>query len=153
MASSAVPATATISNSPSLSIIRDNTARAIIESSTIINRIVRREVRGATWRSRDLASARSTPAGSGDADELQLDVERLAVERLHHIFVGARFKRGADMRHVVLGRTEDDLGLVVVTTLAKQLQELHAAHHRHVPVEQHDVGHLGLAARQGLAAV
>jgi hypothetical protein len=38
-----------------------------------------------------VASARSCRA-SGDADELQLDVKRLAIERLHHIFVRSGLK-------------------------------------------------------------
>ena len=40
-----------------------------------------------------------------------------------------------------------------VTALAEQLQELHPAHHRHVPVEQDDVGHPGFAAGQRFLAV
>jgi hypothetical protein len=38
------------------------------------------------------------------------------------------------------------LGWSRMAALAEQLQELHPAHHRHVPVEQDDVGHLGFAA-------
>src|SRR5579884_1579231 len=51
---------------------------------------------------------------SADADELELDVERFAVERLHDIFVGARLERRADMRHVVFGGAEHDLRLIAV---------------------------------------
>src|SRR4029078_1606722 len=142
MASSAVPATAEISNAGSLSIMRESTARATVESSTIISRMRRRAGGGSGRRSRDLASARSTSLNSGDADELQLDVKRLSVERLHHIFVGARLERRADMRHVIFGGAEDDLRLVAVPALPEQLQELHSAHHRHVPVQQDDIGHL-----------
>ena len=76
-----------------------------------------------------------------DADELQLDVERFAVERLHHILIGTGFERGADVRHVIFGCAKHHLGLVFVTALAKQLQKFHAAHYRHVPIEQDDVGH------------
>src|SRR5205814_9741417 len=76
-----------------------------------------------------------SPGCSGDADELELDVERFAVEGLHHIFVGARFQGGTDMRHVILGGAKHDLGLVAVAALAEQAQELHAAHYRHVPIE------------------
>ncbi len=54
---------------------------------------------------------------SGDADELKLDVERFPIERLHHIFVGARFEGRANMRHVVLGGAEDDLRLIAVAAL------------------------------------
>ena len=39
----------------------------------------------------------TTAPASGHADDLQLAFERLAVERLHDIFVGARLDRGADM--------------------------------------------------------
>src|SRR5678815_2142281 len=103
MASSAVPATAAISNAESASTMRDSTARATIESSTIINRIRRRVGRGAWWRSRDLASARSM-SGSGDADEYVMkpfDRETLHIKLQ---LVGARFERCADVRHVILGR-------------------------------------------------
>src|SRR5687768_16451813 len=113
----------------------------------------RRGGRVASWRSRDLASARSIPASSGDADELKLNVERFAVERLHHIFVRTRLERGANVGHVVLGRAENDLRLVAVAALAKQAEELHPAHHRHVPVEQHDIGHFCFAASQRFAAI
>src|SRR5215212_7899008 len=65
-----------------------------------------------------------SPDRSGDADELKLDVERFAVERLHDIFVSARFERRANMRHVVLGCAEHDLRLVAVAPLPKQLQKL-----------------------------
>src|SRR6201999_593702 len=127
------------------SIMRDNTARATVESSTIIRRMRRRvpcEFRRASWeRSRDLASARSTAASSGDADELKLDVKRLAIERLHHIFVGSRFERRTDVRHVVLGRAENHFWLVAVAALTEQAKELHPAHHWHVPVEQDHVRH------------
>src|SRR5687768_9028933 len=120
MASSAVPATATISNPPSLSIIRPSTARATIESSTIINRW-RRPPGGidpASWPDRDKAGTPLIAAASGHADELQLDVQRFAIERLHDIFVGAGLERGADVRHVVFGGAEDDLGLVFMAALA-----------------------------------
>src|SRR4249919_1037706 len=148
MASSAVPATAAISNAESLSIMRDRTAQATIESSTIISRIRRRVGRGAWWRSRDLASARSTSTNSGDADELQFDVKCFPVEGLHHILIRTGFKRRADMRHVVFCGAKHDLGLVGMAALTEELQKLHPAHHRHVPVEQDDVRHLGLTARQ-----
>src|SRR5689334_5639533 len=141
IASSAVPATAVISNAGSLSTIRDRTARATVESSTIISRIRRCVLRGSVRRSRDLASARSTGAPSGDADELKLDVQRFAVERLHDVFVRTGFQRRADVGHVVLSRAEHDLGLVGVTTLTQQLQEFHAAHDGHVPIKQDDVRH------------
>ena len=63
-AASAEAATPAISNAGSLSTMRDNTARATVESSTIMRRIRRRAdrelLRGSGKRSRDLASARST---------------------------------------------------------------------------------------------
>src|SRR5260221_2753875 len=94
-----------------------------------------------------------SPGRSGDADELKFDVERLAVEWLHHIFVGARFERRADMRHVVFSCAEHDLRLIAVTALAKQPQEIHATHDWHVPVKQNDVGHLGFAPGQRFLTV
>src|SRR5690349_6593844 len=76
---------------------------------------------------------------SGDADELKLDVKRFPIEGFHHIFVGARFEGCANMRHVILGVAEHDLRLIAVAALAKQSEELHPAHYRHVPVEEDDV--------------
>src|SRR5690349_19537743 len=98
-----------------------------MESSTIIRRMRRLGLDGTVTRSRELASARSTTARSGDADELKLDVQRLAVERLHHIFVGTGFESGTNVRHVVLGGAEHDLWLVAVPALAKHAQEFHPA--------------------------
>src|SRR3546814_10757083 len=62
-------------------------------SSTSITRRVRAVgslsgIRGCGW---------ATERTSGDADELQFSFERFAIERLHHIFVGTRLDRGADM--------------------------------------------------------
>ena len=37
--------------------------------------------------------------------------------------------------------------------LPQQAKELHAAHYRHIPIEQDHVGHLLLATRQGFLAV
>ncbi len=68
------------------------------------------------------------------ADELKLDVQRLSIERLHHIFVSAGFKRCSDMRHVIFSGAENDLGLVAMAALTKHAQKLHSAHHWHVPV-------------------
>ena len=93
------------------------------------------------------------PQFSGYADELKLDVQRLSIERFHYIFVRTGFERGTDVRHVVLGGAEDDLGLVFMAPLPKHTQELHSAHHGHVPVEQDNVRHLGFAPRQRLASV
>jgi hypothetical protein len=40
-----------------------------------------------------------------------------------------------------------------MAALPQQPQEFHAAHHRHVPIEQDDVRHLGFAAGQRFLAV
>ena len=53
----------------------------------------------------------------------------------------------------VAGSAEDDLRLVAVAALTEELEEFHPAHHWHVPVEQDDVGHARLTARQGFLAV
>src|SRR3954453_2802312 len=73
------------------------------------------------------------PGTLSDADELKFDVQRLAVEGFHHIFVSASLKRGANVRHVVFGGAENDLGLIAVAALTKHPQELHPAHYRHIP--------------------
>ena len=57
------------------------------------------------------------------------------------------------MRHVVFGCAKNDLRLIAVAALTQQFQEIHPAHHGHVPVEQDHVGHLALATRQRFLAV
>jgi len=57
------------------------------------------------------------------------------------------------VRHIVFGRAEYDLGLVLMTALAEQFEEFHSAHDWHVPVEQDDVGHAFDTAIKRFAAV
>src|SRR5206468_7841689 len=90
---------------------------------------------------------------SGNADELELDVKRLAIKRLHDVFVSTGFESRADMRHVVFGCAKDDLGLVLMPALAQELQKLHPAHHGHVPVEQDDIRHFRFTAGERFLAV
>jgi hypothetical protein len=51
------------------------------------------------------------------------------------------------------GRAEHDLGLVGMSALAEEFQELHSAHDGHVPVEQDDIRHFCIAAIERLAAI
>ena len=53
----------------------------------------------------------------------------------------------------VLGRAEDHLRLVAARHLAELGQELEAAHDRHVPVEQDQLGERLLAVLERLSAV
>src|SRR3546814_9351215 len=81
-------------------------ARARTESWTIRTRAGVWPNRGCWVASRgdvDMGAGR----GSGHADDLELALKRLAIERLHHIFVGARLDRGPDIGHAVLGRSEE----------------------------------------------
>jgi hypothetical protein len=105
------------------------------------------------WRIETALSSLLRERNISTLDELKLDVERLAIERLHHILIGAGFERRADVSHVVLSRAEDDFRLVAMATLAEQTKELHSTHHWHVPVQEHDVRHLLLAAGQRFLAV
>src|SRR3546814_19178753 len=81
--------------------------------------------------------------------------ERFAVERLHHIFVGARLDRGADMVDAVFGGAEDDARpfLMPIVEIVERAEKLHAAHHRHVPVKQDDVGTIDAAEGQRLLSI
>src|SRR3546814_13452009 len=68
-------------------------------SSTSITRRVRAVgslsgIRGCGW---------ATERTSGDADELQFSFERFAIERLHHILLGTRLDRGADLVDAFFG--------------------------------------------------
>ena len=77
----------------------------------------------------------------GAADTLELDLQSLVIEGLHDVVVGARADRLADVRDVVLGGAEHHLGPVTAFALAKLGDELDPGHHRHVPIEQHHIGH------------
>src|SRR3546814_18105435 len=59
-------------------------------------------------RDRGWRESAGSLSGSGHADELQFSFQRFAVERLHHIFVGAGFDRSADMVDAVLRGAEED---------------------------------------------
>src|SRR3546814_17045518 len=109
-------------------------------SSTSITRRVRAVgslsgIRGCGW---------ATERTSGDADELQFSFERFAIERLHHIFVGTRLGRGADMVDAVFGGAEDNARafFASIVEIVELAEDIPAAHHRHVPVEPDDVGTL-----------
>ena len=86
---------ATTSKSAMAPSMRASTARAtrriVDDQQTRRQRL--RGVRLAGCRHGAAASARV----SGDADDLQLALQRIAIERLHHIFVGAGIDRRADM--------------------------------------------------------
>ena len=62
-------------------------------------------------------------------------------------------ERAGNVRDIVLGSAEHDLGPVAVGQPAQPAQELVAVHLRHVPVEQDGVRHLALAALERLLAV
>ena len=105
-ASPALPAVATISKS---SMAGDHPRQHRPRHRRIVDDHQTRSGGSAGWSRPPPRKCRL--AGSRDADDLQLGLERVAVERLHHIFVGAGVDRGADMGDVVLGGAEDDLGL------------------------------------------
>src|SRR3546814_18043914 len=120
-------------------------------SSTSITRRVRAVgslsgIRGCGW---------ATERTSGDADELQFSFERFAIERLHHIFVGTRLDRGADMVDAVFGGAEDNARafFASIVEIVERAEELHAAHHRPLPVEQDDVGPIDTAKSQTLLSI
>src|SRR6185369_5017836 len=78
---------------------------------------------------------------SARADSLKFAFKRFAIKWLHDIFVSARLDRGANMGDAVFGGAEHHLGARRDAALTERLQELHTAHHRHVPIEQDDVRH------------
>src|SRR3989344_2159274 len=138
------------------SMIRSRMLRTARLSSTSMTRTLRATGIGASAapsraRGREAAPRRT----SGDADELQFSFERFAVERLHHIFVGPRLDRGADMVDAVFGGAEYDTGafFAPIVEIVERPQKFHTAHHRHVPVEQDHVGTIGAAKGQRLLPV
>src|SRR5205085_11164514 len=150
-ASSALLSHDATARSGSAAITRARTARTVGESSTTSTRTGSRMPAAGRSLTAMLGAARMS-RGSGRADEQQLDLQGVVIERLHHVFVRPRGDRLADVRDIVLGGAEDDLGLVAAGLLAQRDDELDAAHHRHVPVEQDQVGHrLGALAERVLA--
>jgi two-component system cell cycle response regulator CtrA len=79
--------------------------------------------------------------------------EQIAVERLHHEVVGARLLRQRQVADVAFGKAVDDARRVAADVRAQQLQELDAAHDRHLPVEQDHVRHFLPALVEGLLAI
>src|SRR5262249_7702286 len=76
---------------------------------------------------------------------LELRFDDFLVERLHDVFIGARMERARDMGDVVLGGAEHHFRSIPIRQPAEDAQELIAVHFRHVPVQQHSVGHLAAA--------
>src|SRR5262249_46063080 len=90
---------------------------------------------------------------SDQPDLMELRRDDVLVERLHDVLVGAGVERACDVRNVVLGGAEHHFRPVAVGQPAQHAQELVAVHLRHVPVEQHGVGHLTAAGVERLLAV
>ena len=80
-------------------------------------------------------------------------MQDFAVEGLHDVFVGPGAQRFGDLLHVVFGGAEDDDGIVPARLTAECGHEIHAVHHRHVPVEQDGVRHAGAALVERRRAV
>src|SRR5437763_10780703 len=57
------------------------------------------------------------------------------------------------MRHVVLGRAEHDFRPIATRHLAERFEEIVAVHYRHIPVEQHGVGHCRAALLECLLPI
>src|SRR5262245_4143833 len=91
--------------------------------------------------------------GSDQADFLKLGFDNLLVERFHDVLVRSGVQRARDMRHVVLGGAEHDLGPIAVGHPPQRAQEFVAVHLRHVPVEQDGIGHLAAAGLDRLLTV
>src|SRR5688500_10423671 len=90
---------------------------------------------------------------SDQTDLGELGLDNLAVERLHDVFVGAGADRLLDVGDVVLGGAEHHHRRLPAIRLAQLAQEIDAAHHRHVPVQQDRIGHALQARVHGLATV
>src|SRR5882757_65945 len=124
MASWPVRSEATTVRSVAASIHRDTSPRTTIASSTTMTRIgscpamdsegvavATAVIERGTRVTRKNATGGWTRR-SDQTDFLELGFDDLLVERLHDVFVGARVQRARDMRHVVFGGAEDDLGAV-----------------------------------------
>src|SRR6478672_5744405 len=90
---------------------------------------------------------------SDQSDFLELRRNDVLVERLHDVFVGAGMQRARNVRDVVFGGAEHDLGRIATGHAAQVAEELVAVHDRHVPVEQNRFGHGALANLKRLLAV
>src|SRR3546814_6704929 len=54
---------------------------------------------------------------------------------------------------IILGGAKHDLGLLLILELAQGAEKFHAAHHRHVPVEQYHIRHRILDTDQRLTSI
>src|SRR5690606_5950892 len=110
-------------------------------------------------RSAPAAACRSLLAPAGDAADsermllasarlsyrLRLQeaaLQQVAVERLHHVLVGARLHGQGDLSDVVLGDAEYNHRRGAADISAQQLEEFQTAHDRHLRVEEDGIGHL-----------
>ncbi|MNN66086.1 hypothetical protein D3C81_1816380 [compost metagenome] len=77
----------------------------------------------------------------------------LAVKGLHNIIVGPCGQGFCNPLRAGLDGAEQDLVRAAAGQVAQAAQEGQAVHHRHLPVQQHYMGHGSHAIGQGLGAV
>ena len=96
---------------------------------------------------------RGSQTRSGQPHLAELRLDDLRIEGLHDVFVGAGTHRLGNVGKIVLGRTEHHFRRVTARLPPQRPQEVDAVHHRHVPVQQHRIGHPRPAGFQRLLAI
>ena len=121
-------------------------------SSTTITRMA--VVRRPLPRQRSCPELRSAAPGLRSSRPGRIWSEMMSLSKgfMMYSFAPA-LERLLDMRHVVLGRAEDDLRRIAAGHLAQPPEEIDPVHDRHVPVEQDRVRHLARAGLHRLSAV
>src|SRR5215469_13197198 len=109
----------------------------------------RRRRRARNWKS---SGAIAGPS-ERDADISQLGPHLAAVERLHHIFVGAGRHGGGDFAGIAFGGAEQDDRMLAMLLTAHALDEFHAFHAGQIPIEENQVRHLFMTGAQGFQPI
>src|ERR1700691_665284 len=109
--------------------------------------------RPTTNRRRTRLGSPPPAAASANAEVGEFRLDRLAIERLHEEFVGARMHGARDERNLVLGGAEYDFRLLAARHLPQLAQEIVAVEARHAAVDEDRVGHQERAGGQRLPSV
>src|SRR5439155_14995981 len=108
-----------------------------LSSARVISR--RMTTESSTTSTRALATSVVPEELVFEAEQRELLGEGVHRERLDRVLVGAGHQRAGDVRRLALGRHHEQLGALVVRNVAHGADELEAVHHRHVPIDEHEV--------------
>src|SRR5579863_5905533 len=119
-----------------------------------LSRVSERPERRRSRRARNWKSSGAMDAPSDcDTDIGQLGANLAAVERLHHIFIGARGHGAGDLARIAFGGAEQDHRMRAILLAAHALDEVEALHARQVPIQENQVWHVFVAGAQAREAV